>query len=188
MSPMIWETDRLILRGFQDIDVKPFAAYRSDPEIAKFQCWDIPFSEEKAAKLIEEMNRIQPGIPGEWYQIAIELKTMHQLIGDCAFCILGEDSQQAEIGFTLARQYQGKGYGNEAVTRLLDYLFGELNLHRVRAICHVDNLAAAKMLERLGMRREAEFMENIWLKGEWISEYWYGILQREWAAHIADCK
>jgi RimJ/RimL family protein N-acetyltransferase len=179
---MIWETDRLILRGFQDIDLQPFAAYRSAPEIAKFQYWDIPFTEEKAAKLIEEMKGIQPGTQGEWYQIAIELKTMHQLIGDCAFCVLTEDSQQAEIGFTLARQYQGKGYGTEAVRRLLDYLFGELKLHRVRAICHVDNLAAAKLLERVGMRREAEFIENIWLKGEWISEYWYGILQHEWTA------
>ncbi|HAZ45219.1 MAG TPA: GNAT family N-acetyltransferase [Cyanobacteria bacterium UBA11369] len=182
MSPMIWETDRLILRAFQDIDLQPFAEYRSDPEIAKFQSWDIPFTEEKAAKFIEEMKGIQPGIPGEWYQIAIELKTMHQLIGDCAFCILAEDSQQAEIGFTLAGQYHGKGYGNEAVTRLLDYLFAELNLHRVRAICNVDNLAAAKLLERVGMRREAEFIENILFKGEWISEYWYGILNREWTA------
>lgn len=180
MSPMIWETDRLILRAFQYIDVEPFAAYRSDPEIAKFQYWDIPFTEEKAAKFIEEMKGIQPGIPGEWYQIAIELKMMHLLIGDCAFCILAEDSQQAEIGFTLARQYQGKGYATEAVRRLLDYLFGELNLHRVRAICHVDNLASAKLLKRVGMRREAEFIENIWFKGEWISEYWYGILHREW--------
>jgi aminoglycoside 6'-N-acetyltransferase len=179
---MIWETDRLILRAFEDIDVQPLAAYRSDPEIAKFQYWDIPFTEEKAAKFIQEINRIQPGIPGEWYQIAIELKTMHQLIGDCAFCILAEDSQQAEIGFTLARQYQGKGYATEAVSRLLDYLLGELKLHRVRAICHVENIASAKLLERLGMRREGEFIENILFKGKWSSEYWYGILQREWTA------
>lgn len=182
ISPMIWETDRLILRPLQHIDLRLFVQYRSDPEIAKFQYWDIPYTEEKAAKLIEEMNRIQPGTQGEWYQIAIELKTIHQLIGDCAFCILAEDSQQAEIGFTLARQYQGKGYATEAMKRLLDYLFGEMNLHRVRAICHVDNLASAKLLQRLGMRREAHFVENIWFKGEWISEYWYGILQREWTA------
>ncbi len=66
--------------------------------------------------------------------------------------------------------------------RLLDYLFCELALHRVTATCDALNDASAKLLERVGMRREGHFIENIWFKGAWGSEYNYALLQREWMA------
>jgi RimJ/RimL family protein N-acetyltransferase len=62
----------------------------------------------------------------------------------------------------------------------VDYLFGDLHLHRVTATCDVENLASFKLLERVGMRREAHHVENIWLKGAWGSEYVYAMLDREW--------
>ena len=103
------------------------------------------------------------------------------MIGDCAFCVLTEDPRQAEIGYTLARAHQGNGLASEAVLRLLAYLFDTLGLHRVRARCDADNLASAKLLERVGMRREAHYIENAWFKGKWGSEYEYAILDKEWA-------
>ena len=65
------------------------------------------------------------------------LKTSLELIGDCAFQVSEEDGQQAKIGYTLARPYQGSGYATEAVTGLLNYLFGDVKLHRVIALCDV---------------------------------------------------
>ena len=177
---LVLETQRLIMRAFQDKDILDFTDYRSDPEVAKYQDWDAPYSVEKATQFVAENKAITPGTPGEWHQIAIELKDGGNLIGDCVFHILIEDEQQAEIGFTLSRQYQGHGYATEAVTRLVDYLFSELQLHRIRAICDVDNLASSKLLERIGMRREAHFVENIWFKGRWGSEYLYAILRSDW--------
>ena len=120
--------------------------------------------------------------------MAIERKDGGNLIGDCVFHIVAEDAQQAEIGFTLYRQYQGQGYATEAVTRLVDYLFDELHLHRIRAICDVENLASSKLLERIGMRREAHFVENIWFKGRWGSEYAYGLLRHEWTNRTVESK
>ncbi len=177
---LVLETERLIMRAFQDKDILDFAAYRSDPDVAQYQGWDAPYSVEKAAEFIADNKVICPGTPGEWHQIALELKDGGNLIGDCVFHILAEDAQQAEIGFTLSRKYQGQGYATEAVTRLVDYLFGELQLHRIRAICDVENLASIKLLERIGMRREAHFVENTWFKGKWGSEYLYAILRYEW--------
>lgn len=179
---MILETPRLILRPFQDADLETFVAYRSDPEVARYQSWEPPFTIEQAADFISEMKRALPGVVGEWYQFAIERKQPGGLIGDCAFHILAHDAQQAEIGFSFARQYQRQGYATEAVTRLLDYLFGELVLHRVTATCDAANAASAKLLERVGMRREGHFMDakRIWFKGAWGSEYSYAILQRDW--------
>jgi RimJ/RimL family protein N-acetyltransferase len=174
------ETKRLILRSFEDADAQPFAEYRSDPDIARYQGWDIPYSPTRAAQFIDTLKHTQPGTPGEWFQIAMQLRTSVQLIGDCAFCVLTDIPQQAEIGFTLAQCYQGHGYATEAVTRLLDYLFNDLKLHRVRAICDVENVASVRVLKRLGLRREGHLIDNVWFKGRWSSEYWYAILRSEW--------
>jgi RimJ/RimL family protein N-acetyltransferase len=177
---LILDTKRLQLRPFRDADLEPFAAYRSDPQVARYQGWDAPYSVEQAAAFIDEMKRKQPAVRGEWYQLAIELKAGAELIGDCAFHLLAEDARQAEFGITLARRQQSHGYATEAATRLLDYLFRDLELHRVRAICDVDNPASARLLERLHMRREGHFLENVWFKGRWGSEYVYALLRREW--------
>jgi len=175
------ETERLILRTFEPGDVPAFAAYRSDPEVARYQGWSAPYSEEQAAAFVRAVRRVKPGAPGKWLQLAIQVKAGGGLAGDCAFCVQSGDPQQATIGLTLAQSFQGRGYGHEAMTRLLDYLFFELKLHRVRADCDVLNEPAYRSLEKLGLRREAHFVDNLWFKGGWASEYWYAILEREWA-------
>jgi RimJ/RimL family protein N-acetyltransferase len=176
------ETPRLLLRPFQDSDLEAFAAYRSDPQVARFQSWEAPFAVEEAAAFIAEMQRACPGTAGSWYQLAIQQKVQPGLIGDCAFHVLAADTCQAEIGFTLARPFQGQGYAAEAVRSLLEYLFTGLQLHRVTATCDAENVASAHLLQRVGMRREAHFIENIWFKGAWGSEFLYAILQSEWRA------
>lgn len=177
---MLLETARLSLCRFQDSDLEAFAAYRSDPQVARYQGWDAPYSRERAAIFIAEMKAVQPGTPGDWMQLAIRVKGSSGLIGDCAFHVFKNDPRQAEIAYTLARAFQGQGYASEAVTRLLDYLFGDLHLHRVTATCDVENTASFRLLERIGMRREATFFQNVWFKGSWGSEYQYAILQSEW--------
>jgi RimJ/RimL family protein N-acetyltransferase len=179
---LLLETERLRLRPFETRDVEVFSRYRSDPEVARYQGWDAPFSLEQAARFVTEMQSEQPGRPGGWYQLAIEVKSTAEMIGDCAFTVLSEDHRQAEIGFTLAREHQGKGYAREAVERLLGYLFSDLRLHRVRANCDPENTASGRLLERLGMRHEGRFIESLWFKGSWVGEDWYAILDREWRA------
>lgn len=173
-------TPRLILRRFGDADLEPFLAYRSDPEISRYQGWSEPYTREMAEAFIREMKAQQPGAPGEWFQWAIELRASGEMIGDCAFYLLRQDTRQAEIGVTLAKQFQGQGYAREAIQRLLAYLFDELELHRVCANCDPENGPAWQILERMGFRREAHFIENLWFKGRYASEYWYGMLRREW--------
>jgi RimJ/RimL family protein N-acetyltransferase len=173
------ETPRLILRPFEERDIPAFSAYRSDPEVARYQGWEAPFLSAEAARFVTEMIQACPGRPGEWYQTAIELKADREMIGDCAFHI-SADGRQAEIGYTLSRSFQGQGYASEALARLLDYLFFDLNLHRVHANLDPENLPSARLLERLGLRREGHFVESLWFKGRWADEAWYAILQREW--------
>jgi RimJ/RimL family protein N-acetyltransferase len=173
------ETSRLRLRHFTDDDHAPFMAYRNDPDVARYQSWE-GITESEARVFIQEMKEIQPWTPGEWFQIAIELKETGRLVGDCAVKIQEDDERQAEIGYTLARAYQGRGIASEAVSCVLDYAFVSLGLHRVIAITDCENAASVALLERLGLRREGHFLQNVWFKGAWGDEYLYAILREEW--------
>lgn len=179
---MLIETPRLLLRTFRISDLDQFVAYRSDPENARYQGWDAPFPVDVARQFIDEMMRQQPALPGTWYQLAIERKDDGRLLGDCAIHFRDDQPHQAEIGFTLERAVQGYGYATEAVFAVLAYLFDTLGYHRVAANCDADNVRSARLLERVGMRREAHFIESYWFKGRWTSEYHFAILQREWRA------
>ncbi len=177
------ETPRLILRSFEERDIEPFRRYRSDPEVARYQSWEAPYSLEQATAFVHEMIAAPlAGQVGQPIQIAIERKSSRGLIGDCMFVRLREDERQAEIGFTLARPFQGQGYAGEAVACLINTLFGELDLHRIRANCDPENRASARLLEKLGMRHEGRFVASLWFKGRWADEDWYAILRSEWQA------
>jgi len=174
------ETPRLNLRPFQESDLEAFLAYRNDPDVARYQSWDIPYLPEKGSQFIDLMKMSDPTSQGEWYQVAVELKPTGELIGDVAFCTMLHDEKQALMGYSLARPYWHHGYAFEAVGCLLQYLFDERGLHRVVAECDMENVASWKLLEKLGFRREAHLVENIFFKGTYGSEYHYALLRREW--------
>ncbi len=98
-------------------------------------------------------------------------------MGDCAFKVEAHEPRQAELGFTLALMHQG--LGREAVQALLGHAFPTFGLHRVVAVTDALNAPAARLLERVGFRREGHFIENVWFKGAWGSEYLYALLARD---------
>lgn len=178
--PFPLETDRLLIRHFRDLDLDDFLAYRSDPMVARYQGWNLPYDSDAGREFINLMKDAIPGTPGLWFQAAVVIKSSKKMIGDIAFHIMEKDNRQAYIGITLSRLFWGKGYGEETSRCILNYLFTELNLHRVVAECDVNNVASFTLLDRLGFRREAHLIENIWFKGSWGSEYHYAMLDREW--------
>ena len=175
-----WETERLILRPLEEKDLDIFSAYRSDPLVARFQGWEVPYSPLNSRTFLRFMEAIQPGVPGEWYQFAVALKKTDQMLGDLGLQVLKNEPRVAEFGVTFARENQGKGYATEAVRGLFDYAFRSLKMHRVFSRLDARNDPSARLMERLGMRREAHFIQNAWFKGEWTDEYWYAILAEEW--------
>ena len=175
------KTNRLILRPFQEDDLPIFVEYRSDPEVARYQGWTARHTRwSKPGAFLERMKDAVPGTPGTWFQLAMERQAQPGIIGDCAVQVMSEDARQAQIGFTLSRAFQKQGYAVEAVQALLDFLFTEYKLHRVTATCDALNSASARLLERLRMRREGHYIENIWFKGAWGDEFLYAILESEW--------
>ena len=175
----ILESARLILRRFTDVDLPSFLAYLNDPLVARYQTWE-SFTEQQAREVIDKQKNLDPGIPGQAFTFALELKETNALVGHVALTVQAKDHRQAEIGFTLAREYHGRGLASEASTCVLDDAFGRLGLHRVTAITDCENDRSVILLGRLGMRREGHFIENIWFKGGWGSEYLYAVLREEW--------
>jgi ribosomal-protein-alanine N-acetyltransferase len=175
-------TARLRLRAMGDADLPAFVAYRQDPEVARYQSWDETFSHDDAVALFAGKQGVALGTPGAWTQIAIEEIASGTVVGDCALQVSGDDPRQAEIGFTLARGHQGKGYAAEAVEALLGWVLGTLGLHRVVAITDARNASAARLLERVGFRREGHHIRNVWFKGAWGDEFAFALLRDEWTA------
>jgi aminoglycoside 6'-N-acetyltransferase len=181
-------SERLVLRRFVPGDAGALAAYRDEPEVARYQSWDRPYTLDRARRFIMSLEAADPDTPGEWFQFAVSLRSEGNaglvggpLLGDVALVTLAEDPAQAEIGFSFATAAQGRGYATEAVARLLDYLFGDRRKHRVRASCDARNLRSAALLERVGMRREGRLAES-WHTGDgWADELLYAVLEREWA-------
>lgn len=181
---MFLHTERLILRNFVEDDVDAFFAYRNEPETAKYQSWNIPYPREQAEKFIESIKYMNAPRQGHWLQVAIELKQTNQLIGDIGCFVKQDDARQAMIGFTLSSTYWRNGYMSEAVLCWLGYLFEDLDMHRVTADCDIENTASFRLLEKVGFRREAHFVESYPVNGVYTSEYHYGLLQREWREMI----
>jgi len=177
-------TRRLEIRRFTLDDAEAFAAYRSEPAVARYQGWDTPYPLSSAQRFVQKLGGSHPGTPGEWFQFAVARREDGALVGDCAARPGVDDQRIVEIGFSLAGRHQGRGYATEAVGRLLGYLFGDGHavrpVHRVTAGCDVRNTRSAALLERVGMRREGHLVESEWFKGEWTSEYRYALLRREW--------
>jgi RimJ/RimL family protein N-acetyltransferase len=174
-----FSTPRLTARTLVPTDVEAFVAYRSDPDVARYQSW-AQYSWEEGRDLIEEMQGLRPGIPGQWYQFALEETTGGVLVGDLAAKVHPHEHGEMEVGFTLSPAHQGKGYGTEAVSGLVAYAFGTLGMHRVIAVTDALNAPAAALLTRVGLRKEAHFRENIFFKGAWSSEFVFAILASEW--------
>lgn len=174
------ETERLNLRKFRDDDLETLLAYRNDPDVYIYQGWKVPFTREAAVEFIAEMSKREVGTQDTSFQIVLALKTTDELIGDLGYFPNKHDPRQIRVGYTLAKKYWGNGYATEAMRALLDYAFDVQHAHRVIADLDPRNAASLKLLERLGFRREAHFVENYWMGDYWADEYLYAILEREW--------
>lgn len=179
LNEVNFSTKRLILRGIRVSDAKSIFKYRSNPQIYEFQNWR-PKTLQDVENFIDTKVSKIPNIPNTWYQLGILIKESEELIGDIGIHFNDSDNLQAEIGFSLSLEYQGKGYAVEGVIEVINYLFHNLNKHRIFASVDPKNKKSIALLERLGMRKEAHFKKSIWFNEEWTDDIVYAILDEEW--------
>ena len=162
-------------------DQNAFQAYRTDPEVARYQSWDTPYSAAEAADFITEMLTCHPDTPGQWYQFAVARKADDQLIGDVALRIGDNEPDEAEIGYSLAGHAMGKGYAREAVTAVLDYALVTRGKSHVIAWADTRNRPSLVLLERLGFARPEHPPRKSWFKGAWSEETFHRMMAEDWA-------
>ncbi|HUD99734.1 MAG TPA: GNAT family protein [Bryobacteraceae bacterium] len=172
-------TDRLILRDLGPVDAEFMLLYRSNPEVSRYQNWE-PASVDQLRSYFEELTGMDPDTAGAWYQLGIVLRSGGGLIGDCGIHIL-DDPRQAEIGITVARRFQCRGYATEALRAIVGYLFGKLRKHRISASIDPRNTGSIRLMQRLGFRQEAHMIGSLWFKGQWVDDVVFAILAEEWA-------
>lgn len=167
------ETGRLLLRPFQLDDWRTVYHYMSDAAVVTY----LPegqMSEAQASDFVAK-NVDQP-----FDALAVILRSEGTLIGHLVYHPWFAP-QTFEIGWVFHPGYHCRGYATEAACALLEYAFTTQKLHRVIATCQPENTASYRVMENIGMRREAHFQKCIHRGGdEWWDEYFYAILAEEW--------
>jgi RimJ/RimL family protein N-acetyltransferase len=178
-------TQRLIVRQFSESDIPDILDYSQCNESDRFRRRNVDWepSEEGALKYWTPMATMPLDEVTNWLALLIEVKALGRVVGNTGFSMrtVGEHRQGA-IGWTLGEAFEGHGYATEAAAALLGFLFTTAGFHRVFAMSSPGNPKSWKLMERLGMRREAHFVRNCFVDGAWDDEYVYGLLAEEWLA------
>jgi RimJ/RimL family protein N-acetyltransferase len=176
------ETERLRLRVHVPEDIGALYEIRRRPDVNTYLYSEGMTLDEVQAKLDERIAKYSKLTePGDGLLLAVIRKDTGEFIGDVSLQWAAEH-QMVEIGYVLHPEHHGHGFATEAAQVLLRIAFEHLKVHRVIGRLEARNTASARVLEKLGMRKEAHFRENEFVKGEWNDELVYAILDREWSA------
>jgi RimJ/RimL family protein N-acetyltransferase len=173
------------LRPFVADDLDPLFDIHSRVDVARYLYWEPRTYDEVGEALKKKMSQSQLTKPGEPLSLAVVRKDTGALIGDLVLFWVSEEHRQGEIGYIFHPDHAGQGFATEAAREGLRLGFEGLGLHRIVARLDGRNERSARLCERLGMRREAHFIQNELVKGEWTDEIVYAMLEHEWRAQNA---
>ncbi len=175
-------TARLDLRPVAADDFAAIHTYQRRPEVCRYLYWGPLDEAGSRTSVATKSTRTTLRESGDILQLAVVVRETGTLVGDVTFVYTSREHRQGGIGYVFNPDHSGRGYATEASRALLELGFEELGLHRVQAELDGRNTASARLLERLGMRREGHLRENEFLDGEWTDEVVYAMLAREWRA------
>lgn len=182
MSLLPLRTASLTLRAFAEPDFEEAAALMGDAEVTRYLYWGPRTREESRVAFAKRLagDVIAPGV--EYVALVIEDAASGRFAGEICLMHMANASRNGELGYILHPDFHGRGVATEAATAMRDIAFRELGLHRLTAGCDDRNTGSWRVMEKLGMRREAHFRQNEWVKGEWTGGYIYALLEDEWRA------
>lgn len=177
-------TRRLVLRTFSLGDVDDVWDYQRRPEVARFLRWEARTRPQTHASVEQMIGECALVAAGDCLTRAVALPDGGPVVGQVELVWLSPQDGQGEVGFIFHPAYGGRGLATEAATAMLRIGFEDLGLHRIIGRCAAQNAASARLLQRLGMRREAHFVGNARFKGGWREELVFALLEDEWRARI----
>ena len=176
------ETERLVIRPIQLDDKVNIFEYRSDTETNKYQSW-IPKTINDVESFINGIAK-QINIPETWFQFVLIEKESQKVIGDLGVHFWDKQNEQVEIGCTLNKNFHHNGYATEAVKRIIDFLFVELKKHRIVASIDPNNESSIRLVERIGFRKEAHFVESLFVNETWVDDLIYALIEKNWETKL----
>lgn len=150
------ETERLLLRPSRPADADTISAYRSVPQVHRFQGWERTDA-EGVREEIESMQGRAPGEPGGWVQFSVVERATGSLVGDVGMSPADGEPGVMKVGYTMDPASQGRGYATEAVAALVAYAFGTLGAEVVRAYASAENTPSIRVAEKVGMQLMERF-------------------------------
>jgi RimJ/RimL family protein N-acetyltransferase len=174
-------TERLLIRPLTPDDLDRHHALFSDRDVVRYLYFG-PFDRAAAQEHLERRSVVELPSEGGWINFGVEVQGEGVLIGELAMGFISAGHAHYEVGYVFDAAYEGHGYATEGAAMIVELAFAGLGAHRVSGRLDARNERSARVLERLGMRREAHFFENEFVKGEWTDELVYAVLEPEWRA------
>jgi RimJ/RimL family protein N-acetyltransferase len=175
-------TARLVVRPYSAADFDDLYSIHSRPDVTRYL-----YSEPGDATQVREVLDRRIGEPaldgdGQRLSLAVVWPQVDRVIGEVHLLWLSREHRQGEIGFVFHPDHHGKGFATEAAEVVLRLGFADLGLHRIIGRLDARIVGSARVLEKLGMRREAHFVHDEIFKGEWSDQLVHAILDDEWTA------
>lgn len=173
----MFESPHISLRPYEKKDIKDILLYINDPEVRKFLVPGTPFPMDELAeeKWIEKQSA-----ETEVKSFAIILKETMKYMGGCGINQLDWKNRVATVGIFLGKPFWNQGYGTEALRVLIDFIFMEMNIHKVKLNVYSFNKRGIRCYEKLGFKIEGVLREEIFREGQYHDELIMGILFAEW--------
>lgn len=169
--------ERIRLREYRKEDIEQRLRFINDPEILRYLESGIPYplTLNEELKWFESVSAFK-----DTYRFAIETLEDSQYIGDCGInSIDWKNSVASAVIFIGNKKYLGKGYGTDAMKTLLDFVFMEMNLNKVRLNVYSFNERAVKSYEKCGFKQEGVLRQEIFRNGNYYDTIVMGILRDE---------
>ena len=173
---------RLRLRGIERSDIPTFVRWFNDPEVRSYLKMYMPMSTAQEEVWFEKQLMDQ-----DRHLFGIEILE-GKLIGNVGIEDIDWKNRCATLGIVIGeKDYWGQGYGTEAITTLLHFLFTEMNLHRVSLSVYEYNQRAMHCYEKCGFTLEGRNREAHFHDGRYHDELIMGILRDEFLSGQSSC-
>ncbi len=172
-------TERTKLRLIEISDLHSIHKLHSLPETDEYNTLGIPKNIEETKTVIEPWisENQQDNIRN--FTFAIESNLTNDFIGLFGLKLGHEKYRQGEVWYKIHSDHWNKGIATEVLSRMINYGFDELNLHRIQAGCAVENIGSIKVLEKVGLIREGRGRKILPLKTGWSDNFKYSILETD---------
>ncbi len=174
------ESERLIYRKFAQDDFDIVFDWLGNAENMKYRYGE-PRTEAQVRDYLAWAMSCAEQEPCATFKYAVVLKEGNRLIGASTLMNVPDEP---EVGWTVHRDFWRQGYGTEIGMTMLRLGFDMLGLRRIIAGCNAKNHGSYRIMEKIGMRREACFVKaqlgSSALNNEWCDRFQYAILNEEW--------